>query len=180
MPGHLRSTAAPPTTLHLHSFSFETKQLSLYSGLGAVCPTEIIAFSDRIQVGIIMNHHNIKQGSVLACEALPILSSPTCVDWTVQPQGWFASSPDKSFCARQEFKEVGVEVLGVSVDSAFSHLAWVNQPRKQGGLGGLAYPLISDITKSISKDYGVLIEEGESGMPGAWNGGIGRAPMLDM
>ena len=71
-------------------------------------------------------------------------------------------------------------MLGVSVDSAFSHLAWVNQPRKQGGLGGLAYPLISDITKSISKDYGVLIEEGEWGMPGAWNGGIGRAPMLDM
>ncbi len=48
----------------------------------------------------------------------------------------------------------------MSVDSAFSHLAWINQPRKQGGLGGLAYPLVADITKSISKDYGVLIEEG--------------------
>ena len=48
---------------------------------------------------------------------------------------------------------------GISTDSHFSHLAWVNQPRKQGGLGGLDYPLVSDFNKNISRDYGVLIEE---------------------
>lgn len=60
-----------------------------------------------------------------------------------------------------EFEELDVQVLGVSVDSQFSHLHWINTPRKQGGLGGLKYPLVSDVTKSISKDYGVLIEEGD-------------------
>lgn len=72
-----------------------------------VCPTEIIAFSDRIG----------------------------------------------------EFTELGTAVLGVSTDSHFSHLAWINMPRKQGGLGGLSYPLVSDFAKTISRDYGVLIEE---------------------
>jgi len=72
-----------------------------------VCPTEIIAFSDRIA----------------------------------------------------EFKDIGCDVIGISTDSHFSHLAWINQPRKQGGLGGLSYPLVSDFNKNISRDYGVLIEE---------------------
>jgi len=71
-----------------------------------VCPTEIIAFSDRIE----------------------------------------------------EFKKLNTEVIGVSVDSHFSHLAWINQPRKTGGLGGLNYPLVADLTKQISRDYGVLLE----------------------
>lgn len=61
-----------------------------------------------------------------------------------------------------EFEELDVQVLGVSVDSHFSHLQWINTPRKQGGLGGLSYPLVSDVTKSISKDYGVLIEDGDA------------------
>lgn len=61
-----------------------------------------------------------------------------------------------------EFEELDVQVLGVSIDSHFSHLQWINTPRKQGGLGGLSYPLISDVTKSISKDYGVLIEDGDA------------------
>jgi alkyl hydroperoxide reductase subunit AhpC len=73
-----------------------------------VCPTEIVAFSDRIK----------------------------------------------------EFQERGAEVLGVSVDSKFSHLAWVQSPRAQGGLGGLTYPLVSDLTKKISTDYGVLLDGG--------------------
>lgn len=47
----------------------------------------------------------------------------------------------------------------MSTDSHFSHLAWINSPRKQGGLGGLNYPLVSDFNKTISRDYGVLIEE---------------------
>jgi alkyl hydroperoxide reductase subunit AhpC len=44
-----------------------------------------------------------------------------------------------------------VQVIGASVDSVFSHLAWINTPRNKGGLGGLSYPLLADITKSISK-----------------------------
>lgn len=73
-----------------------------------VCPTEIIAFSDRIA----------------------------------------------------EFKKRNVEVLGVSIDSRFSHLAWINTPRAKGGLGKLDYPLVEDLTKKISCDYGVLLEAG--------------------
>uniref|UniRef100_A0A182IPM1 thioredoxin-dependent peroxiredoxin n=1 Tax=Anopheles atroparvus TaxID=41427 RepID=A0A182IPM1_ANOAO len=75
-----------------------------------VCPTEIIAFSDRIK----------------------------------------------------DFKALNAEVVGVSVDSHFSHLAWVNTPRKAGGLGKLQYPLLADLTKKISADYGVLLDEGIS------------------
>ncbi|KAJ4705374.1 2-cys peroxiredoxin [Melia azedarach] len=58
-----------------------------------------------------------------------------------------------------EFVKLNTEVLGVSVDSVFSHLAWVQTDRKSGGLGDLKYPLISDVTKSISKSYGVLIPD---------------------
>merc|ERR1712142_271808 len=72
-----------------------------------VCPTEIIAFSDRIA----------------------------------------------------EFDAIDTQVIGVSTDSHFSHLAWINQPRKEGGLGGLSYPLLADFNKTISADYGVLVEE---------------------
>jgi peroxiredoxin (alkyl hydroperoxide reductase subunit C) len=61
----------------------------------------------------------------------------------------------------EDFRKLGVEIVGCSVDSAFSHLAWINTPRKEGGLGGLKYPLLSDITKSIAKDYEVLIEDGD-------------------
>ncbi len=58
-----------------------------------------------------------------------------------------------------EFKKLGAEILGVSVDSKYSHLAWINTPRKEGGLGSLQFPLISDITKEISRKYNVLIED---------------------
>ncbi|EEF32207.1 2-Cys peroxiredoxin BAS1, chloroplastic [Ricinus communis] len=58
-----------------------------------------------------------------------------------------------------EFEKINTEVLGVSIDSVFSHLAWVQTDRKSGGLGDLKYPLISDVTKSISKSYGVLIPD---------------------
>lgn len=72
-----------------------------------VCPTEIIAFSDRIE----------------------------------------------------EFEKRGVQVLGTSIDSQFSHLAWKNTPRNQGGIGDIQYPLVADLNKSIAKDYGVLLED---------------------
>lgn len=69
-----------------------------------VCPTEIIAFSDR----------------------------------------------------HDEFKTLGTEILGISVDSEFAHLTWIQTPRQQGGIGDLNYPLISDLKKEISAAYNVL------------------------
>ncbi|GIW95933.1 MAG: peroxidase [Pirellulaceae bacterium] len=73
-----------------------------------VCPTEIIAFSDRIQ----------------------------------------------------EFEERNVQVLGASVDSHYTHLAWRKTPRSAGGIGDVTYPLISDLSKSIAKAYDVLLPGG--------------------
>ncbi len=69
-----------------------------------VCPTEIIAFSDRYK----------------------------------------------------EFSTLNTEILGVSVDSEFSHLAWIQTDRKEGGIGDIDYPLVSDIKKEISTAYNVL------------------------
>jgi len=75
-----------------------------------VCPTEIIAFSDRVE----------------------------------------------------EFRAINCEVVACSVDSHFSHLAWTELPRKKGGLGKMNIPLVADLNKQISKDYGVLLDAGIS------------------
>jgi len=72
-----------------------------------VCPTEIIAFSDRVE----------------------------------------------------EFRAINCEVVAASTDSHFSHLAWVNTPRKQGGLGDMKIPLLADKTCDIAKRYGCLKED---------------------
>ncbi|XP_029785896.1 peroxiredoxin-4 isoform X4 [Suricata suricatta] len=72
-----------------------------------VCPTEIIAFGDRIE----------------------------------------------------EFRSINTEVVACSVDSQFTHLAWINTPRRQGGLGPIKIPLLSDLNHQISKDYGVYLED---------------------
>ena len=58
-----------------------------------------------------------------------------------------------------EFKALNTEVVACSVDSKYTHLAWIKTPREQGGLGKLNIPLLSDITKQISRDYGVLLED---------------------
>ena len=58
----------------------------------------------------------------------------------------------------EEFKKRNVEVIGVSTDSWFSHLAWLNTPKNQGGIEGVTYPLVSDFNKTISKSYDVLFE----------------------
>ncbi len=55
-----------------------------------------------------------------------------------------------------EFKAINTEVLGVSVDSEFSHLAWIQTDRKSGGVGDLHYPLVADLKKEISAAYSVL------------------------
>jgi alkyl hydroperoxide reductase subunit AhpC len=59
-----------------------------------------------------------------------------------------------------DFESLNTQVLGVSIDSQFSHLAWRNTDRKKGGLGAINYPLVADVTKSISQDYGVLADIG--------------------
>ncbi len=59
----------------------------------------------------------------------------------------------------QEFKDRGAEVIGVSVDSKFSHLAWKNTEVNKGGIGQIQYPLVADLTKSIARDYDVLTGE---------------------
>ncbi len=59
----------------------------------------------------------------------------------------------------EEFTKRNAVVLGVSVDSVFSHLAWNAQSRKEGGLGGVTYPLIADLNKEIARKYGVLLED---------------------
>lgn len=62
--------------------------------------------------------------------------------------------------AYAEFKKRGCEIIGVSTDSKFSHLAWINTPRTEGGLGDIAYPIVADFTKKIATEYGVLLEPG--------------------
>jgi len=69
-----------------------------------VCPTEILAFSDRID----------------------------------------------------EFKKLNCDILGVSVDSKFTHLAWTEKPREEGGISGLNYPLLADLDKSLAQRFNVL------------------------
>jgi alkyl hydroperoxide reductase subunit AhpC len=73
-----------------------------------VCPTEIVAFADRIE----------------------------------------------------DFRKRNTEVIGVSVDSKFTHKAWAETERKDGGIKGVNYPLLSDIKKKVAADYGVLLPDG--------------------
>jgi peroxiredoxin (alkyl hydroperoxide reductase subunit C) len=59
----------------------------------------------------------------------------------------------------EDFTSRGVNVIGVSVDSQFSHFAWRETPVNQGGIGRVKFPLVADLTKQISRDYDVLFGE---------------------
>ncbi len=59
----------------------------------------------------------------------------------------------------EQFRERNCEVVGVSVDSQFTHLAWRNTPLNEGGIGPIRFPLVADLSKQISRDYGVLVNE---------------------
>ena len=84
-------------------------------------------------------------------------------DWTyVCPTELIAFSE-----AKLKFTEIEASVVGVSTDSHFTHLAWINTPRTEGGLGKIDYPLIADISKEMSRDYGVLVEHPSDPMYGA-------------
>lgn len=58
----------------------------------------------------------------------------------------------------EDFSERNTAVIGVSVDSQFSHLAWLNTDREDGGIMGVKYPLVSDIQKTITRDYDVMVD----------------------
>ncbi len=61
-----------------------------------------------------------------------------------------------------DFSSKNTEVLGVSVDSKFTHLAWIQTPRNEGGIGDINYPLVSDLKREICQSYNVLNEDGEA------------------
>ena len=61
--------------------------------------------------------------------------------------------------AVDSFREIGAKVAAISVDSQYTHLAWVNTPRNQGGLGTVGFPLIADLNKEIARKYDVLLED---------------------
>ena len=61
--------------------------------------------------------------------------------------------------ALPEFHKRDAEVIGVSVDSHFTHWAWKNTPPNQGGIGQINYPLVADLSKTIARDYGVLVND---------------------
>ena len=58
-----------------------------------------------------------------------------------------------------DFKEKNCEVIGVSVDSKFTHLAWKNTLVENGGIGNIQYPLVADLNKNIAREYGILFNE---------------------
>lgn len=60
----------------------------------------------------------------------------------------------------EKFKQRDCEVIGASVDSHYTHLAWKKTPRNQGGIGDVQYPIVSDLDKRISADYGILLPNG--------------------
>lgn len=61
--------------------------------------------------------------------------------------------------ALARFESKDAVVIGVSVDSQYTHLAWKNTPRERGGIGPIKYPLVADLNKNIACDYGVLLDD---------------------
>ena len=66
------------------------------------------------------------------------------------------------------FRQLNTEVLGVSVDSAHCHHAWLRTPKNAGGIQGVTYPLIADINKTIARDYDVLLHDAGIALRGAF------------
>lgn len=62
----------------------------------------------------------------------------------------------------KEFKDRGIEVIGISCDNEFTHLAWKNTPVEKGGIGQVQFPLVADLTKQIAKNFDVLFAEAVS------------------
>ena len=60
----------------------------------------------------------------------------------------------------KEFEAIGVQLVGVSIDSHFTHMEYTKKDRKKGGLGPMQIPMLSDVTHKIARDFGCLVEEG--------------------
>lgn len=58
---------------------------------------------------------------------------------------------------QEEFEKRDCQLIGCSVDSCYSHFAWLNTPKEKGGIQGVNFPIVSDLNKNIARDYGVLI-----------------------
>jgi len=58
-----------------------------------------------------------------------------------------------------QFRDLKCDIIGASVDSVYTHKAWINTPRDQGGIGSIRYPMVSDFTKETARAYGVLDEK---------------------
>jgi peroxiredoxin (alkyl hydroperoxide reductase subunit C) len=61
--------------------------------------------------------------------------------------------------AHEKFRQRQCEIVGVSVDSHYTHLAWKKTPVERGGIGSIRFPLVSDLDKSIARRYGILLDE---------------------
>ena len=61
--------------------------------------------------------------------------------------------------ALEKFRAKNCEIIGASIDSQFSHYAWKVTPVDKGGIGDVQFPLVADIKKQISRDYGVLFDD---------------------
>ena len=68
--------------------------------------------------------------------------------------------------AIEDFKKFGAEVVGISGDSQFTHMAWLKTPRNKGGVEGLQFPLIADTSREIARRYGVLVENPQDDLNG--------------
>ncbi|KRX07653.1 Thioredoxin-like fold [Pseudocohnilembus persalinus] len=68
----------------------------------------------------------------------------------------------------EKFNELGCDVLGVSCDSKFTHKVWTETPVSKGGIADIKFPLLSDFTKEVSRDFGVLHEEGQMPLRGTF------------
>lgn len=83
-----------------------------------------------------------------------------------------------------KFEEAGCKVVGISVDSQFTHLAWKNTPVDKGGLGNVKFPLVADLNKNIARSFGVLIEEAGVALRGSFlidgNGNVRHATINDL
>ena len=66
-----------------------------------------------------------------------------------------------------EFEDINTNVIAISTDSHHTHLAWIRTQRSEGGLGGMNIPVVGDISKEISRAYGVLVEDPNDDMYGA-------------
>jgi len=68
--------------------------------------------------------------------------------------------PTEIHAYSDKFRALNCELIACSVDSFFSHLAWTKQPRSEGGLGEVKFPIIADLDKKVARDYEVLVNDG--------------------